>query len=353
VRSAISKLVDIVVLSSSSLGGASGVSQYLICLKDVAPHDFLHGNLHYLVDAMDARTSLIIDAFSARCRPFGAGGDEVAALLIERIDAARAAWPSIDLDLVEFAAHLATRLDEHEDPLVGLAHLRVPDLYLAFAAARRAPSAIEAFEAALLSRVPSFVSRIDPSPAFVDEVQQALRIKLLVEPKGKLAQYSGHGSLEGWFRAVAIRTAYDLRRAEIRRHAQQDEDVRLIAASIDIEVDLLRARYKGEFRAALQEAIASLNARQRTLLRLYFLERLTTTQIGRIYRVHETTALRWIAAARQAIVADIRGSLERKLRVSKADFDDLIGVVQSQLDMSFSRILDVSGHAASHSDHHH
>jgi RNA polymerase sigma-70 factor (ECF subfamily) len=300
---------------------------------------------------MDARTSLIVSAFLARCRSTGgARGDELAALLVDYIEAARAAWPAIEVDAAEFAAFLATRLHEGEDPLVGLGRLRVAELYLAFAAERRTPGAIEAFESKLLSRVPSFIGRIESSPAFVDEVKQALRIKLFVDAGGKLTQYSGRGSLESWVCAAAIRTAYDLRRAEVRRQPQPDDDVMLLAASIDVEVDMLRARYKGEFRVALQEAIASLDTRQRTLLRLYFLERLTIAQIGRIYRVHETTALRWIAAARQEIVEGIRGSLERKLHVSETEFDDLIGIVQSQLDMSFSRILDMSGHTASHTD---
>jgi RNA polymerase sigma-70 factor, ECF subfamily len=313
---------------------------------DVASFDFLHINSHYLSSVMDAGTpSLVMDAFSTRCRTIGARRDELQALLLEKVEGARAAWPTVAIDLGEFAAYLATRLQEDEDPLAGLQQLRVADLYLAFAAVRGAHGAVEAFETALLGRVGTFVSRIDSSRPFVDEVKQALRIKLFVDDGGKIAQYSGRGSLESWVCAVAIRIAYDLRRAEVRHHPRQDEeDVGLLAASIDVELEMLRARYKGEFRAALQEAIAGLDARQRTLLRLYFLERLTTAQIGRLYRVHETTALRWIAAARQAIVEGIRSALERKLKVSKTEFDDLIGIVQSQLDVSFSRILGTTHH---------
>jgi RNA polymerase sigma-70 factor (ECF subfamily) len=282
----------------------------------------------------------------SHCRPGTTPRDELARLLAQKIACAQRSWPSIRIDSVDFAIDMAERLRDDEDPLVGLSQLRESDLYLSCAAARRAPGALEAFELTLLSRVATFIGRIDATPAFIDEVKQALRIKLFVGPSGggaKINQYSGRGPLESWICAAAIRTAYDLRRSELRRQVG-DADVGLLVAGMDLELEVLRSRYESDFRAALQASVSELSARQRTLLRLYFLERLTTAQIGRLYRVHETTALRWIAQARQVVVEGARAALKARLQVSKTEFDELAGLLQSRLDVSFSRILQSQMH---------
>ena len=222
-------------------------------------------------------------------------------------------------------AHLADRVDPGEDPTSALAKLEIADLYLACAAARGLPAAIASFEQQLLARVGQFIGRVDRSPHFVAEVTQALRIKLFVRRDGgesRLAQYSGRGALDSWVCAAALRTAYDLRRSEHRQtpHEWQDPDV--LAASDDPELALLRERHGDEFRRAVGAAIAALDARSRTLLRLHFLEQLTHAQIGKMYRVHETTALRWIAHAREAVVAHVHTAIERTLQLSASECDE-------------------------------
>jgi hypothetical protein len=81
----------------------------------------------------------------------------------------------------------------YNDLVAVLRQLKAADLYLACAAAHGRPGAEAAFERTLLARVAHFVGSVDSSPAFVTEVTQALRIKLLVgsDGQGKLAQHSG------------------------------------------------------------------------------------------------------------------------------------------------------------------
>ena len=266
----------------------------------------------------------------------------LAVSLRRALDHARATWPDLGLADERFVAHLADRVRPDEDAASALPQLKLADLYLACAAAEGTPAAIAAFEQKLLARVPQFIGRVDPSPHFAAEVTQLLRIKLFVgsDGSGRLSQYSGRGALESWVCAAALRTAYDLRRAETR-HARHDKpDLDILAASDDAELELLRARYQDAFRLALAQALSALDARSRTLLRLHFLERLTHTQIGHMYRVHETTALRWIAQARDKVVSHVRATIKRTLQLSASECDELMGLLQSRLDVTVRRLLD-------------
>ena len=140
--------------------------------------------------------------------------------------------------------------------------------------------------------------------------------------------------------AAALRTAYNLRRAENRHTHHHDADLDVLAASDDAELELLRTRYRDDFRAAVADAVAALDARARTLLRLYFLERLTTAQIGTIYRVHETTALRWIGHARSGVLERVRTAIRGKLKLSASECEELMGLLASRLDVTVRRLLD-------------
>lgn len=264
-------------------------------------------------------------------------------LLQQAVDDARRAWPTIELADEAFIEYLVARMQPDED-VEGLLHrLYFTDLYLACAVVRGSPGAVAAFDDALLSRVGQFIDGVSRAPAFVAEVTQALRVKLLVgsDGHGKLSQYSGRGALDSWVCAAAIRTAYDLGRAGARELAQDDDHaLDVLAASGDPEIDLLRRRYDGEFRIALETALASLVSRDRALLRLYFIERLTAAQIGKIYRVHETTVLRWIATAREAVADRVRRDLSQALGLSSSEFKELLELMRSRLDVSVGRLLE-------------
>jgi len=263
-------------------------------------------------------------------------------VLQHALDEARRAWPKVDLPDEEFVDHLAARVRPDEDLVALLPQLKIADLYLACAAERRRPAAVTAFEETFIRRVGQFVRGIDRETCFVADVTQALRIKLFVgsHGDGKLSRYSGRGALESWVRAVAIRTAYDLRRTEEYKRREEDCALDMIAGSDDPELDLLWQRYNDEFRAALEDGLAGLPERDRTLLRLYLVEQLPAMQIGKLYRVHETTVLRWIAQARETVVQRVRAGLLRTLRLSSGEFDELLAMLRSRLDVSVRRLLD-------------
>ncbi|HEY6887846.1 MAG TPA: hypothetical protein VI300_08705, partial [Solirubrobacter sp.] len=122
----------------------------------------------------------------------------------------RAAWPSVVLDGGAFERYLQARAQSAD----ALASLAVEDLYLAFACAQGHAAAVRAFVARLPQDAGAAIARIDPSPAFRDEVLQRLQVDLLVGERGQppaIAGYRGEGSLRAWVRAAATRRALALR----------------------------------------------------------------------------------------------------------------------------------------------
>jgi RNA polymerase sigma-70 factor (ECF subfamily) len=273
-------------------------------------------------------------------RPCSQDREALRALLQRQIVAARQAWPKVRLDPVAFAAALAGKIEEGADVMRALGQLRVADLYLAIAAATDAPGAVAAFEEQL-ARVPIYVSRSGADAALIDEATQRLRVKLLVgheRSPARLHQYSGRGALESWICAAAIRVVRDLQRAG-GRHADDAGALDVLAATDDPELAVLRARHQDEFRQALQETLVELTARQRSLLRLFFFERMTTIEIARQHGVNQSTASRWLSEARQAVLQGVKRHIAARLRVTALTLDSLLALMRSRLDVSFSRLL--------------
>jgi RNA polymerase sigma-70 factor, ECF subfamily len=258
-------------------------------------------------------------------------------------EAARAAWPDLGVDDTRFVQYLAQRLAPQGDPADHLAELRAADLYLAHACADGVPAALTLFEERLLSHAPAFLKHLQQPPAFVDDVLQLLRTRLLIgspsEPP-RIAQYAGRGPLSSWVGIAAQRTAISLIRGEGAHSRAIDEAMaQALPAGKDPELDYLKARYRKEFRAAFSEAIAALPARDRLILRLFLVDNLSHERIGTMYQVNQSTVTRWIARAREAILRDTQTSLRNSLRVETSEFESLAALVGSELDLSLTRLL--------------
>jgi RNA polymerase sigma-70 factor, ECF subfamily len=273
--------------------------------------------------------------------------------LAQALADARQAWPGIVVAEDAFVRHLARHAQDRADPARDVASLDAGDLYLACGCAAQDPGALAAFER-LLAQVPPALARFSPSPAFLDEVLQTLRTKLLVprDPaeQPRVLDYAGRGSLLGWLRVAAVRAALDLRRNQDDRldgGIERLED-RPARPSSDPEIDYLRGRYAAEFQEAVRAALGTLEADQRTVLRLRFVDGLTIDQVAAALRVGRATATRWIAAAREAIFTETQRLLRERIGLSDSEFGSLAAVLRSGLDVSLSRAL--GGEAAPRSE---
>jgi RNA polymerase sigma-70 factor (ECF subfamily) len=198
-----------------------------------------------------------------------------------------------------FLAHLARHVTEPS-----LDHLRVEDLYLACGCSRGLPWAMAAFDPLLTAAVTTALANLRVDDTLVDEVRQLLRHKLLVggEAKPRISEYSGRGDLRAWLRAVAAHTALNRMRDE-RRWQPLDTDMSdaLACPAASPELQVIKDRYRADFRDAFAAAMGELESRERNVLRLHYLDGLTLDQVAGVLSVHRATVTQWLSAARNKL----------------------------------------------------
>jgi RNA polymerase sigma-70 factor (ECF subfamily) len=168
-----------------------------------------------------------------------------------------------------------------------------------------------------------------------------LRRRVDGQPAGKLAYYSGIGSLAGWLRAVVAQLAIDQHRKQSRL-VQTEEDAdfdRIIQngqdhcdwsgreAVLNPEVETSQKIAGAEMQAALSRAIKKLSAEDRLLVKLYYFDGLRLRQAGMVLGVHEATASRRLTR----IQSDLRQIVQTILIDEK-------GWTRSETDAAFSEL---------------
>jgi RNA polymerase sigma-70 factor (ECF subfamily) len=250
-----------------------------------------------------------------------------------------AAWPHFELEFEAFQHYFAGHAATEGPPL----ETHAADMYLACACAYGAREALAAFERTFVADMERAVASIDSSRAFVEDVLQVVRERLFVAKSGqpgKIADYAGRASLRTWLCAVAVRSALSLRRRGAERpHTQfaAKDDRRLVERGPEFEY--LRRRYKDAFEDAVSAAIVRLPPKQRMLLRLNMVDRMSVDSLGTLYRVGRSTAARWLANAREALLQLVRAELCTKLGVASAELDSLAADMRSQIEVSVLRLL--------------
>ena len=269
--------------------------------------------------------------------------ESIETLLRELDGAGRGAWPTVHLDVETFVVHLSDRVRGQSDLNEAIATMHGSDLFLACACVARIPAALIEFERVHLSRVGSLVARIDPSPAFAEEVAQTMREALLVGARGNAAEickYSGRGPLSSWLRVIAVRTALRVRRERLRALPMKEGEKEFeLARTVDPEMDYLKIRYRAAYEDALKESLRSLPDRDALLLKLHYLDGLSIDSIGTLYGIHRSTVARWRARVRRSVLDGTREQLQRRLSLTESEFDSIVKLVRSQLAVSLRSVL--------------
>jgi RNA polymerase sigma-70 factor (ECF subfamily) len=255
---------------------------------------------------------------------------------------ARAAWPGVAVEPAAFASYLAARLPAEEDVSASLGGLHAGDLFLACGCTCGDRAALQAFESHFIAPLAGYLGRADALPAFSDEVKQAVRVRLLVAEAGvlpRIAGYRGRGPLAVWLRLAATRMAVNLRQNNAREVDADDQIARLRCDGADPELAFFKAHYRDELRKATEGALQALPDRDGNLLRLHFFEQLSAETIGAIHGVSGRTVQRWIAEIRERIVEETRRLLNQRWKISDAQFESMLGLVGSQIEISVRRLL--------------
>lgn len=292
----------------------------------------------------------LAEAFLAHAHARGAGPVDAATLeglLLRAWETGRRAWPQVTLAADVFVRHLAEQLStaDARTPLARLLEqVALAGLYLACACVQHAPGAVELLEHHFLEKLPASLGYLKLPAARLDELCQQVRIHLLIGTNGtgpRLAEYTGRGSLASWIRVIAVRMAF--KQGALVREIPEEDALDALAAmpapGPDPEIDLIKQRYQREFRQAVREAFATLSSEQRHLLRLHFIDRLSTSEMGPLFRVNQSTISRWLKSARQVVYEETKRRLRQALGLSSQEFASLLGAIDSQLDVSLSQVF--------------
>jgi RNA polymerase sigma-70 factor (ECF subfamily) len=251
--------------------------------------------------------------------------------LAAMIEAGAAAWPAIDLPPEQYLAHLAHHL--HDAGRFESMH--ASDLYIAAACARGDTRAIETCVKALGPALEGSLAKIGASATTIDETRQILLEYLFVGAHPAIATYAGRGELRSWVRSIGVRTCRRLMGSEQRIGDGLDD----IASKADPEIDLLKSRYREEFRAAFDDALATLEPRERNLIRQHYIDGLSIDKLAALYHVHRATSARWVATARRRLFEGTREAMIRRLGVGELTLDSILRLIRSQLETSIHDTL--------------
>jgi RNA polymerase sigma-70 factor (ECF subfamily) len=249
---------------------------------------------------------------------------------MELFDAAARAWPGVHVPFDEFERFAAERPAALPD--------RTAELYLACACARGDEAALRAFEASYFDEVDRALARLRTSLIDAGEARQLVRERLFVGAGGapRIATWSGAGSLRAWLRVLATRVLLDRLAQSPRREVPIEEA--LLEAPLedsDPELLLLKERCRPQLRAALGQALAALDARQKLLLRCE-LEGRSLGEVAALYGVHLRSAQRWLRDARDELLEALRRAFGDG---DTAQADSMIRLMRSQIASSIVSLV--------------
>ncbi len=150
-----------------------------------------------------------------------------------------------------------------------------------------------------------------------------LRLRADGKPAGKLAYYSGRGSLAGWLRAVVAQLAVDQHRKQSRlvqteedadfdriiQHGQEETTWSGHGAAPNPELLISTKLAGAQLKKALAESVKQMSPEDRLLVKLYYFDGLRLREAGAVLGVHEATASRRLTR----IHAELRQQVEMTL----------------------------------------
>ena len=176
---------------------------------------------------------------------------------------------------------------------------------------------------------------------------------------GKLAYYSGLGSLGGWLRAVA-RQVFVNRYRQNMRFTQLSEETDLNSqmsggGSIEDgprrvcfenpERSLERSQVNTHILAALSKAIQTLDPEDRLLLALYYFDDLCMEEVGKVLGVHQATISRRLAKLHLQLRRRLKGILKGDYGWSTNETNTNVGEAIGSIDLNFNALFSQGGSA--------
>ena len=174
--------------------------------------------------------------------------------------------------------------------------------------------------------------------------------------KTKLAYYSGRGSLGGWLRAIISQMAVDRFRKESRmvqieeprefeilaeESSNNSHGPQVVSHAENPEEIFSDKQSSDDVAEALAEAVASLEAEDRLILKMYYFDDLKLKDIAAVFGYHEATASRKLVRVQN----DIRKTVEKGLKTrhgwSDGEIKRYLSDTAAGLGISFEKMFAV------------
>ena len=238
--------------------------------------------------------------------------------------------------------------------------LRADDLCLVVACERGDDAAwsdlMEQFRATVLSAARSASANEDAAEELAQSVWAdlyGLRARADGSVSGKLAYYSGCGSLGGWLRAVVGQLAVDRHRKTARlvqteeatdfdrlsREGHEETDHFTVSAPPDPEHALAGQQTAEALERALAFALAGLDAEDRLLIKLYYFDDLRLREAGAVLGVHEATASRRLTRLHGEVRKRVEAFLIAEHGWTKQETARTLAEAAAHLDTDLRRML--------------
>jgi RNA polymerase sigma-70 factor (ECF subfamily) len=91
--------------------------------------------------------------------------------------------------------------------------------------------------------------------------------------------------------------------------------------------------------SAMTTAALALTAKERTLLRLHFLEGMTLDELARTYASHASTVSRWLTDAKEHFLTVVRDEIGERSGMGRLAVDSLVRTMHGKLDISLRTAL--------------
>jgi len=177
-----------------------------------------------------------------------------------------------------------------------------------------------------------------------------LRARADGKPAGKLAYYSGRGSLAGWLRAVVAQLAVDVHRKQSRL-VQTDEDTDLDRLARDGSSSAALPNANPEqsvvdkvsgsvVQDALARSIKELSPEHRLLVKLYYVDDLRLREARALLGVHEATASRRLTRVHNELRKSVRTILVEQRGWTEAETEHAFAEVAIHLQSDVEAMLE-------------
>ncbi len=176
-------------------------------------------------------------------------------------------------------------------------------------------------------------------------------------PAGKLAYYSGRGSLAGWLRAVVAQLAVDVFRKQSRLvQTEEDTDLDRLARDTHVaegqpmlagiatpEESISNRLAQNDLQRALNKAVKELDAEDRLLVKLYYFDNLRLREAGAVLGVHEATASRRLTRIQTDLRKQVTKILIDERGWTAAETEKSFAEVAQHLDTDLEALLSKEG----------